>query len=110
VNSPHWLFVESPRLFQSNLVEFLSHAKWYAVPVVPCMIIAYYITQINSWESLNLLTFLLVALGGLFNFSLVEYILHRFIFHSENILPNNRIVRYCHFFTHGVHHMLPNDP
>ena len=47
---------------------------------------------------------------GVFTFSLLEYVLHRFVFHSEKWLPNSRIVRYLHYTLHGIHHMLPNDP
>jgi 4-hydroxysphinganine ceramide fatty acyl 2-hydroxylase len=37
-------------------------------------------------------------------------VLHRFIFHAEWYLPDVRIIRMLHFFLHGIHHMLPNDP
>jgi 4-hydroxysphinganine ceramide fatty acyl 2-hydroxylase len=56
------------------------------------------------------LQLLLIFFIGVFSFTLVEYILHRFVFHSERWLPNNRIVRYLHYTLHGIHHMLPNDP
>ncbi len=40
----------------------------------------------------------------------VEYYIHRFIFHSEGILPDGPYWRLVHFSLHGIHHMLPMDP
>ena len=42
--------------------------------------------------------------------SLIEYLLHRFLFHSEDELPeNNGTFQYAHFLIHGVHHAFPMD-
>jgi 4-hydroxysphinganine ceramide fatty acyl 2-hydroxylase len=71
---------------------------------------AYFFYCVPSWQTFNPLSFLVAAVAGLLVFSLIEYCLHRFVFHSEWWLPDNRLVRYLHFFTHGIHHMLPNDP
>lgn len=56
------------------------------------------------------MTALLTAIAGVLLFTLTEYCLHRFIFHAEWHLPENKIVRMGHFFLHGIHHLLPNDP
>lgn len=40
---------------------------------------------------------------------MIEYTLHRFLFHIEEYLPRHRIAYALHFLTHGVHHMLPMD-
>lgn len=53
---------------------------------------------------------LLAAVSGFLVWTLMEYILHRFVFHSEKWLPDSKLIRYLHFVLHGVHHMLPNDP
>lgn len=46
---------------------------------------------------------------GLFLWSLVEYLLHRFLFHIEAALPDNNVCITLHFLLHGVHHYLPMD-
>jgi 4-hydroxysphinganine ceramide fatty acyl 2-hydroxylase len=46
----------------------------------------------------------------MFCFTLLEYFLHRFVFHSEKWLPNSKVIRYLHYLLHGIHHTLPNDP
>ena len=47
---------------------------------------------------------------GIFKWTLIEYILHRFLFHSEEYLPNHRLAFFCHFLLHGIHHAFPWDP
>lgn len=54
-----------------------------------------------------------LVLLGMLTFSLVEYLMHRFLFHSEKYLPDNflgRPLRYLHFILHGIHHTIPLDP
>lgn len=110
INSPHWLFVPSPRMFETDFIEFFSHNKWYAITILPFLLIAYMFSAVPTWQTFNLLTFLIAAASGFLFFSLIEYFLHRFIFHSEEYLPDSKLIRYLHFVLHGVHHMLPNDP
>jgi len=104
------MFMESPRIFGNDYLEKLSHNKWYFVPILPCAMIAYKFYHVSSWETFNPVTFIMAALFGLLLFSFVEYCLHRFIFHSETYMPDNRVIRYLHFMSHGLHHVLPNDP
>jgi sterol desaturase/sphingolipid hydroxylase (fatty acid hydroxylase superfamily) len=44
---------------------------------------------------------------GLAWWSLMEYLLHRFVFHFR---PDNAWGRRLHFIIHGVHHDHPHDP
>ena len=90
--------------------KILTHNKWYHVPFVPALIIGYFFYQVSSWSTFNPLSLIATALAGILTFSLIEYCLHRFIFHSEDVIPDNRVCRYLHFFTHGLHHVLPSDP
>lgn len=110
INSPHWLFVPSPRMFESDFIEFFSHNKWYSITVLPLVVITYMFYSIPSWHNFNLPLSILLALLGFLFFTLTEYCLHRFVFHSESYLPNSKLVRYLHYIMHGIHHMLPNDP
>ena len=43
---------------------------------------------------------------GIFTFTLVEYLVHRFVFHME---LTNRIREKIQYGAHGVHHEFPND-
>ena len=44
-------------------------------------------------------------MGGLC-WTLLEYVVHRYVFHYE---PKTRLGKQLHFVVHGVHHDYPND-
>lgn len=45
---------------------------------------------------------------GFFSWTLTEYMLHRFFFHSEDYwLPNHRKILALHWVIHGIHHTFP---
>ena len=50
---------------------------------------------------------------GLFTWTLMEYLMHRFIFHGEEVylirLPWTRYTWTGHFLFHGIHHAFPQD-
>lgn len=77
---------------------------------LPALLITYMLVTVPTWQSFNPLTSLLAIICGVLSFTLVEYLLHRFIFHADWYIPDNRVLRMLHFVLHGVHHMLPNDP
>jgi hypothetical protein len=81
IDSPHWLFVNSPRMFETDFFEMFSHNKWYNIFIVPLAIAITYGSKID-WTGFNLFQLLPFFLLGVFSFSLTEYLLHRFLFHS----------------------------
>lgn len=46
---------------------------------------------------------------GIFLWTLLEYSLHRFVFHLDST-NRNRWVCTFHFLLHGLHHKVPFDP
>ena len=56
---------------------------------------------------LGLLTRVGLALGGYAVWTLIEYWLHRVVFHFE---PEDGLGARLHWMIHGVHHDHPNDP
>lgn len=92
---------ESSRMFGPSWMEALSKVHFSIplflyVPVVACCLWA----APFEWRSLGL------YLGGLFSWTFVEYVLHRFVFHW---MPPGKIGARIHFIFHGVHHDYPND-
>ena len=85
VDSPHWLFVNSPRMFESNFFEWFSHNKWYHIYFVPMTIILYMFLS-TDFTNFNFSYLLTIFLLGMLSFTFCEYMLHRFIFHSERNL------------------------
>lgn len=119
VHSP----VDRPlRLFESDFVEFFSMTPWYMVPIIwiPTMLYVCFVAcrdltarngignidpdLLNSGPKVfSVFTFLFLI--GIFVWSLIEYCLHRFLFHLINHVPaDSPFWITIHFFLHGQHH------
>lgn len=103
----HYKGGESAPLF-GNFLEPLSKTPWWVVPTVWLPPVAYG-TYMASQGLPN--TFQLAAywIMGLCLWTLVEYGLHRCLFHLDFYLPDNRFFITGHFLLHGIHHYLPMD-
>ncbi|KAK3344119.1 hypothetical protein B0T25DRAFT_318398 [Lasiosphaeria hispida] len=103
----HYKGGESAPIF-GNFLEPLSKTPWWMIPVVwlPPMSYGVYLASAGfaSWTGVAR-----YWLFGLAIWSLLEYILHRFLFHLDEWLPDNRVGITAHFLLHGVHHYLPMD-
>ena len=116
----HW--VHSPvekklRLFETDFLEFFSKTPWYAVPMIwlPVTLCIAYAAFINlnntafgesicSFHTL-LMQLVLISLMfcGIILWTIVEYLLHRFVFHFNP--PGDSVFwTTVHFFLHGQHH------
>jgi sterol desaturase/sphingolipid hydroxylase (fatty acid hydroxylase superfamily) len=98
---------ESVRMFKSNLLEGLSKIH-FTVPIfifVPVILFCVYKALFKN--QIGLLNFFELFILGLFIWTFVEYIMHRFIFHY---MPADKpwALR-LHFIFHGVHHDYPSD-
>lgn len=96
---------ESPRMFESDLVDFFSRIPWWAVPVlyVPLIAGAFVYGVVGG---LPLLPSIGLFFTGLFVWTLTEYWLHRTLFHWT---PKTSWGPRMHFILHGVHHDWIND-
>lgn len=94
-------------LLFGNFLEPLSLTPWWVVPLIwlPPNFIFFYVGFVNQSK----ITALSLWAMGLFVWTLVEYCLHRFLFHLDKYLPDNSIFLTLHFTLHGVHHYLPMD-
>lgn len=102
----HYKGGESAPLF-GNFLEPLSKTPWWVVPTVWLPPVAY-----GTWLACQgLPAFALSAywILGLCIWTLVEYGLHRCLFHIDKHLPDNRVGITLHFLLHGIHHYLPMD-
>ena len=97
---------ESVRMFKSDFMEFFSHVHPITPLVLYLPVVAYFL-YLAVWR--EELSFLLIAglfLVGWLIWTLLEYVIHRFVFHYE---PKTRVGKALHFVVHGVHHDYPND-
>lgn len=97
---------ETVRMFESDFMEFFSRVH----PVTPLALylpVVGYMLYLSLWQ--QHLSFVAVAalfLFGVLLWTLIEYLIHRYIFHYE---PKTRWGKQLHFVIHGVHHDYPND-
>ncbi|KAF5879419.1 putative rna splicing factor protein [Botrytis fragariae] len=103
----HYKGGESAPLF-GNFLEPLSKTAWWVVPMVWVPPVTYG-TYLASKGFNNIAGEAAYWFLGLFLWTLVEYILHRFLFHLDKWLPDNRVALTLHFLLHGIHHYLPMD-
>jgi len=97
---------ETTRMFESNFMEFFSHVH-PATPVVlygPVIALMLYLAFVQ--KGLSVLAVAGFFVVGILSWTLLEYIIHRYVFHYE---PKTRWGKMLHFIMHGVHHDYPND-
>jgi sterol desaturase/sphingolipid hydroxylase (fatty acid hydroxylase superfamily) len=94
------------RIFESAFFESFSHYPWWYIFFmwIPAISITFALSLKNGcpwWVAL------LMFPVGMFVWSLLEYFLHRFIFHMTS---STGIGNVLHFLIHGIHHLTPTDP
>ncbi|KAL8782807.1 MAG: hypothetical protein Q9213_005086 [Squamulea squamosa] len=91
-----------------NFLEPLSKTAWWVIPIFWLPWVSY-----GSWLAYggipSIIQFVAYWLTGFGLWSLVEYGLHRGLFHVDKYLPDNRVGITVHFLLHGIHHYLPMD-
>ncbi|KAJ6571700.1 hypothetical protein B0H19DRAFT_1130784 [Mycena capillaripes] len=126
---------ESARLFGPPFLEAFTRTVWWFVPLFWGPITSYLFARsliqfhigphalplfsehpalplwlLSSALTLpNLLKTGACFLAGNVIWTILEYTLHRFLFHVDDLLPDRPIWILLHFTMHGVHHYLPMD-
>ncbi|KAF9992914.1 fatty acid alpha-hydroxylase, partial [Entomortierella chlamydospora] len=98
----------SARIFGSPYLEVLTKTPWYIIPVFWLPVVVYNLTQSLNL-GLGVDKVITHFLAGVVLWSLLEYMLHRFLFHLDDILPDSTVSIAAHFLLHGIHHYLPMD-
>jgi Sterol desaturase len=97
---------ETVRMFNSDFMEFFSRVH----PVTPLALylpVVGYMLYVSLWHRhLSFVAVVALFLLGVLLWTLIEYLIHRYIFHYE---PKTRWGKQLHFVIHGVHHDYPND-
>lgn len=96
-------------VFENPILERLTRTH-ISVPITILMTIAaglLYVAFVYT-DYTGLTPWFVVGLffTGLFSFSLVEYIAHRYLFHMK---PTNEFKRKVQYALHGLHHEYPKD-
>ncbi|EJD05404.1 fatty acid-2 hydroxylase [Fomitiporia mediterranea MF3/22] len=124
---------EPVRLFGPAYLEIFTRTKWYVVPIVwlpivfnlflrsalgfsrplPNFVVAplfpFSASVIASITPTALAATVTCFLAGNVIWTMLEYSLHRFLFHIDELLPDRPIAILLHFMLHGIHHYVPMD-
>ncbi|GMN64433.1 hypothetical protein TIFTF001_033518 [Ficus carica] len=96
---------ESPRFFENDILEFLTLTAWWVIPVVWLPVVCYTISM--SVRMGHTLSEIVLIVGfGVFIWTLIEYTVHRFLFHIETKTYWGNTM---HYLLHGCHHKHPMD-
>ncbi|KAL0124264.1 hypothetical protein PUN28_006250 [Cardiocondyla obscurior] len=114
----YWEWVNLPvnrpiRYFQSEILEILSVTPWYVLPIVWIPVFMYFLYMGYMLNfSTNIVTTVQNILPpfvlGLFIWTVLEYFVHRKIFHFKPP-HNSKFLITMHFMFHGSHHKAPLD-
>jgi len=94
-------------MFKSDLLEGLSKVH-FTVPIFLFVPVILYCTYRALFQTpIGFFTYCELFILGLFIWTFVEYIMHRFVFHY--MPPDKPWAMRMHFIFHGVHHDYPSD-
>jgi sterol desaturase/sphingolipid hydroxylase (fatty acid hydroxylase superfamily) len=96
----------SAKVFDNPVLEKMSRTH-ISVPLIIFSIMSAYLLYAGANKfSLPIITLIGLFLAGLTAFSLIEYLMHRFVFHmSETTKAREKFV----YTAHGSHHEYPKD-
>jgi sterol desaturase/sphingolipid hydroxylase (fatty acid hydroxylase superfamily) len=97
---------ETVRMFKSNFVEFFSHVHPVTPLVLYLPLVAWMLYAAFARNELSILAIAALFIVGMLIWTLLEYIIHRWVFHYE---ARTALGKKLHFIAHGVHHDYPND-
>ncbi|KAL5219548.1 hypothetical protein ABZP36_020232 [Zizania latifolia] len=96
---------EGPRFFGNDVLEFLTRTKWWAVPTIWLPVVCWLLVKsIEMGHTIQEVA--VMILFGVFIWTLIEYTLHRFLFHIET---KSYWSNTAHYLLHGCHHKHPMD-
>jgi dihydroceramide fatty acyl 2-hydroxylase len=107
----YWSWVHKPvpgkpRFFHSTALENITRCPWWVVPLVWVPIYLALSMRASRQLGLPLLRLAALQLQGVVLWQLLEYLIHRFLFHAK-------VGSYwgitVHFLFHGNHHKFPKD-
>jgi dihydroceramide fatty acyl 2-hydroxylase len=92
------------RMFKNPVIEYFSRIHPVTPFVVWGPVAGWFAFRSVQRSGVALPTALMII--ALFVWTLLEYVLHRYIFHWEG---KSKLAKRIHFLIHGVHHQFPHD-
>ncbi|TAL67056.1 MAG: fatty acid hydroxylase [Bacteroidetes bacterium] len=97
---------ETIRLFKSDFLEVFSRIHWSVPLLLYIPVVLFFMYKSIFINELSFLNIFSLYISGTLFWSLLEYFLHRFVFHYE---PKTESGIKLSFIMHGIHHAYPND-
>ncbi|XP_073146843.1 dihydroceramide fatty acyl 2-hydroxylase FAH2-like [Henckelia pumila] len=96
---------ETPRFFSNGVLEFMTRTPWWTIPTIWLPVVCWLISSSmkNGLPPYHLATSLIT---GVCFWTLLEYSLHRFLFHIKTTSYWGNTM---HYLLHGCHHKHPMD-
>src|SRR5438309_2008893 len=96
----------SGTLFRNPLLERLSKTNPLVILAIYLPMCAFLLWYFHGYVNASYLILIMVFLLGIFTWTFIEYILHRFIFHYAD---ESTLGKRFHYLIHGIHHEYPRD-
>jgi 4-hydroxysphinganine ceramide fatty acyl 2-hydroxylase len=96
-------------LFANPMLESLTFTPWFGPIIAWFPVILTLLFLIVFPSDLLLSRILTLLFLGVLLWTVIEYTLHRFLFHMDSFMPPSPILYTVQFLLHGVHHKTPAD-
>ena len=96
------------QIFKNPFLERLTKSSPSKTIFFYSMLIISFFVMNYRFTANSILVTAGLYLAGIAVWTLMEYILHRWVFHLDEYLPS-RLVKRFHYIVHGVHHENPKD-
>jgi sterol desaturase/sphingolipid hydroxylase (fatty acid hydroxylase superfamily) len=93
------------RIFETSFFESFSHYPWWYIYIMWVPVIATTL-YLSVAESGSVAQAALLFPVGMLAWTMIEYVLHRFVFHMR---ATGGFSNFFHFMAHGIHHLTPTD-
>lgn len=94
------------KIFDNGLLEKLTKSNPKVTITFYSFLIAFFFFLNYKYNNISFGATLGFYIAGLLTWTLMEYILHRFLFHIDEYLP---FLKRFHYIIHGIHHEFPKD-
>ncbi|XP_067626399.1 uncharacterized protein Fa2h [Eurosta solidaginis] len=102
------------RLFGPSYLEVFTRTPWWLIPLfwIPVISNCIWDEYTEKWSTASmsrLMIFAINFIAGTIFWTLLEYMLHRFVFHMKINANTKPWLCTFHFVIHGLHHKVPFD-
>lgn len=93
-------------MFENKFLDFFSRIHFSSVPILFVPITGYFVYKSAIMFSVNWLVVAGLFFAGYAFWTLMEYCIHRIVFHH---VYTTTLGKKFHYIAHGIHHDYPND-